>query len=42
MSTFAAAAATPPSSGDRSGGHLGWWWNGVIHQVHVRSLQEMS
>ncbi|MEO5665418.1 MAG: hypothetical protein ABIR39_19295 [Nocardioides sp.] len=42
MSTFAAAAAPPPSSCDRSGGHFDWWRNGVIHQVHVSSFQEMS
>jgi alpha-glucosidase len=40
MSTFSPAAAAPPRSCDRLGGHLGWWRNGVIYQVYVRSFQD--
>ena len=39
MSTSFAPAA-PPSSRDRSGDNLGWWRNGVIYQVYVRSFQD--
>jgi alpha-glucosidase len=40
MSTLYAAPTAPPSSRDRSGGILGWWRNGVIYQVYVRSFQD--
>ena len=39
MSTLTLAPAAPPSSDERSGVHLGWWRNGVIYQVYVRSFQ---
>ena len=40
MSTMTLAPAAAPSSVERSGGNLGWWRNGVIEQVYVRSFQD--
>ena len=40
MSTMTLAPAAAPSSVERSGGNLGWWRNGVIWQVYVRSFQD--
>jgi alpha-glucosidase len=39
MSPYAAPIA-PPSRRGQSGGTLGWWRNGVIYQVYVRSFQD--
>lgn len=40
MSTIPAAPATTPGGRERSGGPLGGWRNGVIHQIHVRSVPD--
>ena len=40
MSTTPAPPAASPGSRDRSGGNRGWWRNGVIYQVYVRSFQD--
>ena len=39
MSTLTTKAVAPSRSG-RSGDILGWWRNGVINQVYVRSFQD--
>jgi alpha-glucosidase len=41
MSTLTAPAAASDRHG-RSGGSLGWWRNGVIYQVYVRSFQDSN
>ena len=40
MSTTPPAPAASPGSRERSGGNRGWWRNGVIYQVYVRSFQD--
>lgn len=44
MSTLTAEAEAAAASGRsrRSGDMLGWWWNGVIYQVYVRSFQDLG
>ena len=36
----ATPTAPPPGRRSRGGGTLGWWRNGVIYQVYVRSFQD--
>lgn len=40
MSTLTPAPAVSPVSDERSRGSRGWWRNGVIYQVYVRSFQD--
>lgn len=40
MSTTPSPPAVSPGSRDRSGDNRGWWRNGVIYQVYVRSFQD--
>lgn len=40
MSTLSAPPIASPDHGDRRGRTLGWWRNGVIYQVYVRSFRD--